>query len=45
MTYILENLDRELVLGALGGKNFKQLFYANAKCEKIINAVKALIGD
>ncbi len=45
MVYILENLDRELVLGALGGKNFKKFFYENAKCEKIINAVKALIGE
>ena len=45
MVYILENLDRELVLGALGGKNFKKFFYANCKCDKIREAVKALIGE
>ena len=45
MVYILENLDRELVLGALGTKNFKKLFYANCKCDKIRDAVKALIGE
>jgi hypothetical protein len=45
MVYILNNLDRELVLGALGTKNFKSLFYANCKCDKIRDAVKALIGE
>ena len=45
MVYILNNLDRELVLGALGTKNFKEYFYANCKCDKIREAVKALIGE
>lgn len=42
--YILENLDRELVLGALGGEKFQEYFFANAKCEKIIACVKALLA-
>ena len=42
--YILENLDRELVLGALAGEKFQEYFFANAKCEKIIACVKALLA-
>ena len=45
MVYILNNLDRELVLGALGTKNFREYFYANCKCDKIREAVKNLIGE
>ncbi len=41
---ILENLDRDLVLGALAGKEFKNYFFANAKDEKIIATVKKILG-
>ncbi|MCQ2413359.1 MAG: RpiB/LacA/LacB family sugar-phosphate isomerase [Clostridia bacterium] len=41
---ILENLDRDLVLGALAGKEFKNYFFANAKDEKIIATVRKILG-
>ena len=41
--YILENLDRELVVGALSGEKFAELFFANAKDERIIECVKNLL--
>ena len=41
---ILQNLDQDLVKGALGGAQFKELFYANCKCEKIAAAVEAIVG-
>ncbi len=44
MITILENLDRDLVLGAFAGKNFRDYFFANAKDEKIVAEVKKLIG-
>ena len=44
LCYILENLDRELVLGALSGERFAEYFYANAKDERIIATVKALLA-
>lgn len=42
---ILKELDQDLVKGALSGAKFKELFYANCKCEKITNAVKEIIGE
>ena len=42
--YILENLDRELVVGALSTEGFAKYFYANAKDERIVAAVKALLA-
>lgn len=42
---ILKELDQDLVKGALSGVKFKELFYANCKCEKIANAVKEIIGE
>jgi len=42
---ILKELDQDLVKGALGGANFKKLFYANCKCEKLASVVKELIGE
>ena len=42
--YILEHLDRELLLGAIAGKNFKKYFFENCKDEKIADAIRALIG-
>ena len=44
LCYILENLDRELVVGALSTEKFAQYFYANAKDERIIATVKALLA-
>ncbi len=44
MVYILENLDRDLVKGALGTKNFKEYFFANCKCDKIRAAVEKILG-
>ncbi|MBQ9069793.1 MAG: RpiB/LacA/LacB family sugar-phosphate isomerase [Clostridia bacterium] len=43
MVYILENLDRELVLGALGTKNFKEYFFRDCKCERIAECVRGLL--
>ena len=44
LTYILKNLDRELVKGALSGEKFKEYFFANCKDEKIAECVKEIIG-
>ena len=44
MVTILQNLDAELVKGALSGAQFKELFYANCKCDKIAAAVEAIVG-
>lgn len=41
--YILENLDRELVVGALSGKNFLTYFRENAKDARIIACVEGLL--
>ena len=40
LTYILKNLDRELVKGALSGEKFKEYFFANCKDEKIAECVR-----
>lgn len=45
LTDILPELDRDLVLGALGVEKFKEYFYRDCKCEKIKAAVVALIGE
>ena len=44
LCYILKNLDRELVKGALAGEKFKDLFFANCQDEKIAECVKEIIG-
>ena len=44
LCYILENLDQDLVKGALAGEKFKDLFFANCKDEKIAECVKNIIG-
>ena len=41
---ILKELDQDLVKGALGGAQFKELFYANCKCDKIRAAVEEIVG-
>ena len=43
MVTILENLDRELVKGALSGEKFKEYFFDNCKCEKIAACVKEIL--
>ena len=43
MVTILQNLDRDLVKGALSGAKFKEYFPANCKCDKIAAAVKELV--
>ena len=45
LTVILKEIDSELVKGAMSGEKFKELFYANCKCEKIANIVKEIIGE
>ena len=45
LTEILKELDQELAKGALSGEKFKELFYANCKCEKIAAAVKEIVGE
>ena len=41
---ILPQLDPELVKGAVAGAKFKELFFANAKCDKIKAYVETLVG-
>ncbi|MBP3308619.1 MAG: RpiB/LacA/LacB family sugar-phosphate isomerase [Clostridia bacterium] len=45
IVYILENLDRELVLGAIAGKNFRKFFLENCKDERIKSCVLSLLGE
>lgn len=45
LTDILKELDQELVKGAFGGAKFKELFFANCKCEKMAILVKEIIGE
>ena len=44
MIYILENLDRELTIGALSGPKFQEYFFANCKDEKIADCVRKLLA-
>lgn len=46
MVTILKNLDEmdhDLVKGALSGEKFQEYFYADCKCEEIAEAVKAIL--
>ena len=43
IVYILENLDRDLVKGAIGGPKFAELFFANCKCDRIKACVEGLL--
>ena len=43
-TDILKEVDRELAKGAFAGENFKDLFFANCKCEKIAEVVKEILA-
>ena len=44
LTYILKNLDQDLVKGALAGEKFQEYFFANCQDEKIAECVKSIIG-
>ncbi len=44
IVYILVNLDRELVLDALGGPKLEEYFFANFKDERIADCVKKIFG-
>jgi len=41
---ILKNLDQDLVKGAVAGEHFKDLFFANCKCEKLESYVKSILA-
>ena len=45
MADIIVKLDRELVKSAFGGEHFKEYFYRDCKCEKILAAVKEVLGE
>ncbi len=40
---ILKKLDQDLVKGAVAGEKFKDLFFANCKCDKMAEYVKTLL--
>ncbi len=40
---ILPELDQDLVKGAFAGEKFQELFFANAKCDKIKDYVKSIL--
>ena len=43
-TDILREIDRDLVKGAFAGENFKELFFANCKCDEIKAVVEEILG-
>ena len=43
--YILENLDRELVKGALAGAKFQEYFFANCKDDRIAATVRKVLAE
>ena len=43
MVTILKKLDQELVKGAVSGKNFKEYFFRDCKCDKMAEAVKEIV--
>lgn len=44
MFYILENIDQELLKGAIGGEKFQELFFANCKCDKMAEVIKSKLS-
>lgn len=44
MITILKNIDQDLLKGAVSGKNFKEYFFANCKCEKMAEAIKSILA-
>ena len=44
MVYILKNLDRDLVKGAISGEKFQEYFFANCQVDEIAEAVKEILA-
>ena len=44
MVYILKNLDRDLVKGAIAGDKFQEYFFANCQVPEIAEAVKEILA-
>ena len=44
MFYILENIDQELLKGAIAGEKFQELFFANCKCDKMAEVIKSKLA-
>ena len=44
MVYILKNLDRDLVKGAVAGEKFQEYFFANCQVDEIAEAVKEILA-
>ncbi len=42
---ILPELDRDLVKGALSGSRFKELFFADCKCDKLRAVVEKILAE
>ena len=40
---ILPMLDKDLLIGAISGKNFSEYFFSNCKCEKIADYIKSIL--
>jgi len=40
---ILPDLDQELLKGAVAGEKFKDLFFANCKCDKMAEYIKTIV--
>jgi ribose 5-phosphate isomerase RpiB len=45
MIYILDNLDRDLLLGAISGPKFKEYFFANCKNDNIAKKIESLLNN
>lgn len=41
---ILPQLDQDLLKGAVAGPKFKELFFANCKCNKMAEYIKTIVG-
>ena len=44
MFYILENIDQDLLKGAIAGEKFSELFFANCKCDKMAEVIKSKLA-
>ena len=44
MVYILKNLDRDLVKGAIAGEKFQEYFFANCQVEEIAETVREILA-
>lgn len=43
MVTILKNIDQELLKGAVSGEKFREYFFRDCKCDKMAEAVKAVL--